>query len=87
MDAVYLLQHHARAFLLSRQSAQPTILAPPGVTPNYVNPDTISNQVTITSLTLMVISGIFVTTRLGVKWRVVKKWGWDDGELMSNNEA
>ena len=75
------LRHHG--FVLPRQSAGPTLLAPPGVTPNYDNPHTISNQVVVVSLTLMVFANIFVGTRLGIKWRIVKKWGWDDGQSLS----
>ena len=60
---------------------QPISPAPPGVTPNYVNPHTISDRVIITSWTLMVFSAIFVSARLMVKWRVIKKWTYDDGEL------
>ncbi|KAL9632398.1 MAG: hypothetical protein Q9204_003812 [Flavoplaca sp. TL-2023a] len=52
--------------------------APPGVTPNYVNPETTSDQVTITGLTLIVFSALFVVARLSVKLRVVKKQSWDD---------
>ncbi len=80
MGVIYTLQHCARASLLQlRQSAAPTAL-PPGVVPNYVNPTTISNQVIVTSLTLVVFSSLFVITRLFIKWRVVEKWGWDDCE-------
>jgi hypothetical protein len=80
MGAIHKYQHYARAFLLqTRQSARPTAL-PPGVIPNYVNPTTISDQVIITSLTLIVFSSIFVITRLLTKWRVVKRWGLDDCE-------
>lgn len=83
MGGIYTLRHYVRAFLLQpRQSAAPTAL-PPGVVPNYVNPPTISNQVIVTSLTLIVISSLFVITRLLIKWRVVKKWGWDDCEQYS----
>ena len=78
MDIKRTLHHYVRAFILRpRQSAAPTAL-PPGVVPNYVDPSTISDRVVITSLTLIVFASFFVTTRLVIKWRMVKKWGWDD---------
>lgn len=81
MGPISTLSQHARAFLLqSRQNAGPTTLAPPGVVPNYVDPHTISNQVIITSLTLIVFSGIFVAMRLVIKWRLVKHLTFDDCE-------
>ncbi|KAI4265199.1 MAG: hypothetical protein L6R35_007169 [Caloplaca aegaea] len=52
--------------------------APPGVTPNYVNPETTSDQVTITGLTLIIFSALFLVARWSVKLRVVKKQSWDD---------
>lgn len=79
MGPIFALSHHAHAYVLqSRQNAGPTTLAPPGVVPNYANPDTISNRVIITSLTLIVFSSIFVFTRLVIKWRVVKHLTLDD---------
>lgn len=81
MGSVHALRHYAGAFRLrSRQSAKPTTLAPPGVVPNYVDPNTISNQVVVTSLTLIVFTSFFVITRLLIKWRVVKHLGRDDGK-------
>ncbi|KAL8917289.1 MAG: hypothetical protein Q9172_005915 [Xanthocarpia lactea] len=60
-----------------RQSAPPS-LVPPGVVPNYVNPNTSSDQVTITSLTLIIFSTLFVGARMTIKLRMVKKQSWDD---------
>ncbi|KAL8987655.1 MAG: hypothetical protein Q9177_003157 [Variospora cf. flavescens] len=61
-----ILQMHRRQF------------APLGVTPNYVNPETTSDQVTITGLTLIIFSALFLVARWSVKLRVVKKQSWDD---------
>ncbi|KAL9100070.1 MAG: hypothetical protein Q9163_004511 [Psora crenata] len=78
MSHKHILEHFARGFLLQpRQNAAPTAL-PPGVIPNYDNPNTTGNQVVITSLTLIVFSSLFVVTRLAIKWRLVKRWGLDD---------
>ena len=63
--------------LLPRQNNAPS-LAPPGVVPNYDNPESISDQVTISSIVLIVLTTIFVGIRVLVKWRVVQKWGLDD---------
>lgn len=63
-----------------RQNAPPS-LAPPGVIPDYVDPPTIGNQVIVASMTLVVFALGFVLVRLLIKWRIVKKWGWDDREF------
>ncbi|KAL8892183.1 MAG: hypothetical protein Q9192_005644 [Flavoplaca navasiana] len=74
------LEHHESILRMHRRQR-----APPGVTPNYVNPETTSDQVTITGLTLIVFSALFVVARLSVKLRVVKKQSWDDCESRSKS--
>ncbi|KAL8719757.1 MAG: hypothetical protein Q9225_003273 [Loekoesia sp. 1 TL-2023] len=78
MNTLQRPHEFAEVFLSPRQNAGPTLIAPPGVTPNYVDPASRGNRVIVASLTLMIITGIFVTARLMIKWRVVKRWGWDD---------
>ncbi|KAL8643562.1 MAG: hypothetical protein Q9226_008280, partial [Calogaya cf. arnoldii] len=89
------LQHYGSILLMHRRQSGPpsrgppggmpryTSLAPPGVTPNYVNPDTIGDQITITGLTLIIFSALFVIARWSVKLGVVKKRSWDDCETPS----
>ena len=69
----------AGAFRLQpRQNAGPTLTAPPGVVPNHVDPTTISNQVIVTSVTLIVFTFFFVISRLAIKWQIIKHLTWDD---------
>ena len=70
---------YAGAFRLQpRQDAKPTLIAPPGVVPNYVDPNTISNQVIVTSVTLIIFTFFFVISRLAIKWQIIKHLTWDD---------
>ncbi|KAI4180291.1 MAG: hypothetical protein LQ346_007028 [Caloplaca aetnensis] len=78
MDPRLSLANYGSILRMHRRQSAPPSLVPPGVTPNYVNPDTIGGQVTSTSLTLIVFSTIFVVARLSIKLRVVKKQSWDD---------
>ncbi|KAL8896151.1 MAG: hypothetical protein Q9207_007854 [Kuettlingeria erythrocarpa] len=78
MDPGPSLANHRSILRMYRRQSAPPSLVPPGVTPNYINPDTIGDQVTSTSLTLIVFSTIFVVARLSIKLRVVKKQSWDD---------
>lgn len=78
MESIYRSASHAGAPLLqSRQDAPPS-LAPPGVIPNYIDPPTIGNQIVVASMTPIGFAIIFVTLRLLIKWRVIKRLGWDD---------
>ena len=71
---------HPKLGLERRQQAPPS-LAPPGVVPNYDDPVQISDHVVISSMALVVLVLLFVCTRLYIKIRVIKKWGWDDGQF------
>ena len=55
--------------------------APPGVTPNYTNPDSIGNEIVVESMTLIAFATVFVALRMFMKLRVIKKHGWDDCKI------
>ncbi|KAL8954995.1 MAG: hypothetical protein Q9193_006969 [Seirophora villosa] len=80
MEARSSLEHYGSIILrmYRRQSAPPSLVPPLGVIPNYVNANTSSDQVTVTSLTLFILSTLFVIARMTIKLRVVKKHSWDD---------
>lgn len=80
MESVYPFPHHGIGHMIHQRQSAPPSLVPPGVVPNFVNPDTIGNRVTVASITLIVFASIFVAIRLLIKWRVLKKWSWDDGK-------
>ncbi|KIM98747.1 hypothetical protein OIDMADRAFT_43556 [Oidiodendron maius Zn] len=67
----------AFASLIIRQNALPS-LAPPGIVPNTVSPDSIGGRVVVACPLLGSIAILFVFLRFIVKWRVIKIWGYED---------
>jgi hypothetical protein len=65
--------------LVSRQNA-PTIMAPPGITPNYINPVTQGDRILVYAPLLGALSLLFVGLRLVIKLRILKTWALDDSE-------
>ncbi|KAF2183920.1 hypothetical protein K469DRAFT_581796 [Zopfia rhizophila CBS 207.26] len=64
-------------YLFPRQDAPPT-MAPPGVTPNYVNPESIGGKITWSGPFLCGLALAFVILRSLIKTLIIKKWSWDD---------
>ncbi|KAF2704110.1 putative G protein-coupled receptor alpha [Pleomassaria siparia CBS 279.74] len=64
-------------YLFPRQDAPPT-LAPPGVTPNYTNPDSIGPRILVACPLLGALALIFLVFRVTIKTRVLGMWGMDD---------
>ena len=52
--------------------------APPGVTPNFVDPPTQSGHLIVASIVCPVLAAIFVAARCASK-ALAGSWGWDDG--------
>jgi hypothetical protein len=73
----------AFASLYLRQNAAPS-LAPPGVVPNFVNPDSIGGRVVVACPLLGAIAVIFVALRFLVKLRILKNWGYEDRMSLSS---
>lgn len=65
------------AFVYSRQNAPPS-LAPPGVVPNYANPESTGERVVVACLLLGSIALVAVCVRFLVKLRILKNWGYED---------
>jgi len=50
---------------------------PPGVTPNFVDPDSQSGLLIVASIICPILAAIFVAARCASK-ALSKSWGWDD---------
>lgn len=87
----YLARRLARLTLVARpieldtSSSNITVLeqladrlgAPPGTIPNYVGPSTIGHRLVIPTLTLGILTLIFVTARIAIKSIITNALGWD----------
>lgn len=62
--------------LLQRQS--PLELAPPGVTPNYIDPVSRGPELVRVSIALVSLAAVFVAMRFIVKIFITKSPAWDD---------
>ena len=62
--------------LLQRQS--PLELAPPGVTPNYIDPVSRGPELVRVSIALVSLAALFVAMRFIVKIFMTKSLAWDD---------
>lgn len=62
--------------LLQRQS--PLELAPPGVTPNYIDPVSRGPELVRVSIALVSLAAVFVAVRFIVKIFMTKSPAWDD---------
>lgn len=56
----------------------PSLLPPPGVTSNFINPSTRGPALVITSAVCIILMFICVTIRFYTKFYIRKTWGWDD---------
>ena len=56
----------------------PSLLPPPGVTSNFINPVSHGPALVITSAVCITLMIICVTIRLYTKFYIRKTWGWDD---------
>lgn len=50
--------------------------------PNYINPDTKSNALTVIVIILLVIVPVVIAARLWARVVILKKPGWDDGLVL-----
>jgi len=51
---------------------------PPGVVPDYINPESRGLTVVTVSLVFCSIALVFVVARIATRIKMVKKVGWDD---------
>lgn len=63
--------------ILDGPSAKP----PPGVERNLVNPQNWDTIVLLTIILCSVFSTVAVAIRCYTKFRIVRKWGWEDCKL------
>ena len=59
-------------------SEQPFLPPPRGIVPNYTNPHSIGQSLTITCSIFLVIMIVFVMIRIYTKSRIMRKFTWDD---------
>ncbi|MCJ1401861.1 hypothetical protein MMC11_005078 [Xylographa trunciseda] len=60
-----------------------TVPAPPGITPNFVNPPRDSSPLILTII-FLTLSLIFVSMRLFTRIVLLRGFGWDDGTLSTS---
>ena len=60
-----------------------TVPAPPGITPNFINPPRDSAPLILT-IVFLTLSLIFVSMRLFTRLILLRGFGWDDGTLSSS---
>jgi hypothetical protein len=56
---------------------------PPGVTPNFVNPESNGYQIIITGIVLLVLMLPFLGARLYAKYSLLRKIHYDDCKALS----
>lgn len=56
-------------------------LAPPGVSPNYINPPNDGDNPVVASLLTPVLAALAVAVRIFTKLKIVRKTGFDDCKL------
>ena len=61
-------------------SQMPALEPPPGVKPNFTNPESRAPDVLLTTGIITALMLIFVLLRLYTKAVVLKSFGWEDGE-------
>lgn len=68
--------------VLARENAK-SAPPPPGVTPNFTNPESNGNMYMAGTLTTLIVATICVVLRLLTKTTMKgRKLGWDDGMLV-----
>ncbi len=58
--------------------------APPGVTPNFKNPDYFSGGIVPISAVFLTLSTLFLAARLYTKLKIIKVFGSEDCRLISD---
>lgn len=66
--------------LVKRQQIVGSLSPPPGVTPNFQNPESNARTCVIASIVCVIIAALFVLARLWSKLFIVRSPGWDDGK-------
>ena len=56
----------------------PALKPPPGVIPNFDNPAGVQGEIFATLIVCLVVSTIFVWSRLYTRYFIIKSQGWDD---------
>lgn len=54
---------------------------PPGIVPNYVNPEFRGKEITILAIVCSIISSIFILIRVYTRIWIIRSFGKDDGTL------
>lgn len=60
----------------------PGLPPPPGVTPNFVNPESVTGQAHVVFVMCLVFSTLFVFLRMYTKLILLKSHGWEDCESL-----
>lgn len=60
----------------------PSVSPPPGILPNWENPESRAVDAYVGISVCMAITLIFIILRLHVKLCVTHLWGWDDGKKL-----
>lgn len=55
---------------------------PPGVTPNFVNPESARGQAHVVFIMCLVFSTLFVSLRMYTRLILIKSHGWEDCEWL-----
>ena len=63
---------------LSALSSYPTLPPPPGVMPNFMDPENQNQPLIVVASLLLVIMGAIVLNRAYCKIFIVRKYSWDD---------
>ncbi len=66
--------------LVSRQQRVPAFDPPPGVAPNFNNPESRMQGLVVTAVCFTVIAGICVCLRMYTRIFLTRSVGWDDCE-------
>lgn len=56
----------------------PALRPPPGVTPDFIHPQSFGQRVTVTSVICLTLMTMSVIVRLYTKLSIKHVWGWDD---------
>lgn len=67
---------------MNNLAIKPALNPPPGVTSNFINPETRANEFVITVSIALAVVLVFVSLRLYAKIWVTHSAGWDDGSFI-----
>lgn len=62
----------------------PALAAPPGVTPNFINPSNLQTEHYIVLVLSLVLSSLVVCMRMWTKARLIRKFGREDCKELSH---